>query len=75
MKAVSEPIDYFDDEELDRFIGRRADNYTDEEEEEFREVLYTTLKHEVGDWLRSLQLRGIELPEGIRDEVMMLVDG
>ncbi len=72
MKAATAPIDYFDDEELDRFQGRPADSYTEAEEEEFREVLYTTLTHEVGDWLRSLQLRGIELPESLRDEALML---
>ena len=74
MKAAAEPIDYFDDEELDRFQGRTADAYTEAEEEEFREVLYTTLPQEVGDWLRSLQLRGIELPESLRDEALMLAD-
>ena len=74
MKAAAEPIDYFDDEELDRFQGRTADAYIEAEEEEFREVLYTTLPREVGDWLRSLQLRGIELPESLRDEALMLAD-
>ena len=74
MKAAGEPVDYFDDEELDRFRGRRADAYTDDEEVEFREVLYTTLTFEVSDWLRSLQLRGIELPEGLRDEALMLAE-
>lgn len=74
MKAVTEPVEYFDDEELDRFRGRRSDDYTRDEEEEFREVLYTTLPREVGDWLRSLQLRGIELPEGLRDEALLLAD-
>jgi len=74
MKAAAEPIDYFDDEDLDRFQGRTADAYTEAEEEEFREVLYTTLPREVGDWLRSLQLRGIELPESLRDEALMLAD-
>ena len=73
MKAAGEPIEYFDDEELDRFRGRSADSYSESEEEAFREVLYTTLTREVGDWLRSLQLRGIELPEGLRDEAMMLM--
>lgn len=74
MKAAAEPIDYFDDEELDRFQGRSASDYTDDEVEEFREVLYTTLTREVGDWLRSLQIRGIELPEILRDEALMLKD-
>ena len=74
MKAAMEPIDYFDDEELDRFRGRDAEAYTEAEEDEFREVLYTTLTREVPDWLRSLQLRGIELPTGLRDEALMLAD-
>ena len=74
MKAAGEPIEYFDDEELDRFQGRRADSYTEAEEEEFREVLYTTLTREVVDWMRSLQLRGIELPESLRDEAVMLME-
>ena len=74
MKAVGEPIEYFDDEELDRFRGRSGDSYTEAEEEEFRAVLETTLTREVGDWLRSLQLRGIELPESLRDEAVMLME-
>ena len=73
MAAAAEPIEYFDDEELDRFRGRRSDDYTPEEEDEFREILYTTLAHEVGDWLRSLQLRGIELPYDVREEALLIV--
>ena len=41
LAAVSKQIEYYDDEELDRFIGRSADSYTEEEAEEFREVLMT----------------------------------
>ncbi len=74
MRAATEPVEYFDDEELDRFRGRSADSYNADEEDEFREVLYTTLTREVADWLRSLQLRGIELPEALRDEALMLAE-
>ena len=74
MKAATEPIEYFDDEELDRFRRRSADSYTDDEIDEFREVLYTTLRNEVSDWLRSLQLREIELPEQLREEALMLTE-
>ena len=73
MKAAAEPIEYFDDEELDRYQGRASDSYTSEEEEEFREVLMTTLTHEIGDWLRSLELRGINLPDGVKDEALLLM--
>lgn len=74
MQAASAPIEYFDDEELDRYRGRASDDYTEEEEEEFREVLMTTLTREVGDWLRSLELRGINLPDGLKDEALLLMN-
>ena len=66
---VSKKIEYYDDEELDQFIGKAGDAYTEEETEMFRDVLYTTLDVEVAGWVRSLQLRGIELPDDLKDEV------
>ena len=47
-----------------------ADDYTDEEVEEFSEVLYTMQPDEVAGWNRSLILRGINLPNQIKDEVI-----
>ena len=41
MVAATCDIEYFDDEELDVFKGRQSDSYTDEEAEQFREVMYT----------------------------------
>ena len=41
LAAVSKGIEYYNDEELDRFRGRYSDEYTDEEVEEFREVMLT----------------------------------
>ncbi len=64
---------YFDDEELDRFIGRKADEYTPEEIEEFRDVLLTLLPEDVAGWSRSIQVRGITLPSEIREELLMIV--
>lgn len=74
MKAATEPIEYFDDEELDRFSGRESDSYSDEEAEEFAEVLHTMRQNEVADWCRSLTLRGINLPNQIKDEVFLLIE-
>ena len=59
LAAVSKKIEYYDDEELDQFIGR--------------DVLYTTLDVEVAGWIRSLQLRGIELPDDLKDEVFLII--
>ena len=50
-----------------------ADYFADEEEA-FREVLYTMRPDEVPAWVRALQVRGIALPDALKDEVLMLID-
>lgn len=73
LAAVSKKIEYYDDEELDQFIGREANRYNEEETELFRDVLYTMQDEEVAGWVRSLQLRGIELPDELKDEVFLII--
>lgn len=73
LAAVSRKVDYYNDEELDRYRHRPADCYAAEEVEEFQEILYTMRSDEVAGWVRSLQLRGIELPDEVRDEVLLIV--
>jgi hypothetical protein len=73
LAAVSKGVEYYNDEELDRYRGRPSDQYTEEEVEEFREVLYTCQEEEVAGWSRSLQLRGIELPDELKDELFLIV--
>ena len=75
MEAATKPIEYYDDEELDRFALRPSDSYTDEEAEEFREVLYTMKPDDVKGWNRSLILRGIKVPNQIKDELTLMVEG
>ncbi len=73
MEAATRPIEYFEDEELDRFAGRPSDSYTEEETELFAEVLETLKAEEIKAWSRSLILRGINMPDGIKDEFIQLV--
>lgn len=73
LSSVSPEIVYYDDDELDRFRGRTSNNYTDDEIEEFRGVLLTLLPDDIAGWGRSIQLRGIELPEAVRDELLLIV--
>ena len=47
MEASTKPIEYFDDEELDVFSGRTSDSYTDDEADQFSDVLYTMRQDEV----------------------------
>lgn len=73
LEAAVKPIEYFDDEELDAYAHRRSDAYTDEEAEQFEEVLTTLRPDEVAAWNRSLILRGINVPDQIKDELVMLL--
>lgn len=73
LAALSKQIEYYNDEELDRFRGREGDDYTPEEADEFRDVLYTMRSDEVAGWVRSLQLRMVNLPDEVKDEVFLIV--
>lgn len=73
LAAISKEIVYYNDEELDRFRGKESEDYTDQEADEFREIFYELREIEVAGWVRSLQLRGIEMPDQIKDEVLLIV--
>lgn len=73
LAAVSKGIEYYDDEDLDKYIGVSPDAYRPEEEDEFRDVFYTMQDTDVAGWVRSLQLRGIALPDNIKDEVFLII--
>jgi hypothetical protein len=74
IAAFAEKPEYFDDEELDKYACRESDSFNGEEVDAFREVFYSVLDHEKPRWVRSLQLRGIALPDELKDEVLMIVN-
>ena len=73
LAAVSKDVEYYDDVELDRFRGIASDEFLPPEIEEFRYVLYTMREDEVAGWVRSLQLRQVELPDELKDEVFLII--
>ena len=73
LAALSKGIEYYNDEELDRFRFREPDDYTEDEVEEFREVMFTCREDEVAGWCRSLQLRNIAFPEALKDELFLII--
>lgn len=73
MEAATKEIEYYDDEHLDRFKGRPSTAFTDEEVEEFAEVMYTLQQKDVAGWNRSLILRNINVPNQIKDELIALL--
>ncbi len=75
MEAATREIEYYDDEELDRFRGRQSNQYTDDEAEEFANILYTMQPQEAKGWNRSLILREINVPNQIKDELITMIEG
>ncbi|MCQ2290871.1 MAG: phospholipase [Muribaculaceae bacterium] len=72
LAGCDREIVYFEDEELDAYKGRAADDYTPDEEEQFRDVLYTLKPTDLLTWEQSVKKRGIILPKAIREEFIML---
>ena len=73
LAAASNQPEYSADEELAPFTGPPSDNYTEAEIPEFRAIMYTMKEEEVAGWCRSLQLRGIEIPDELKDELFLIV--
>lgn len=65
--------EYYDDEELDELKNRPVESYSAEELAKLREVFETLMEKDVAGWLRSLQLREIQLPEDIKEEALLIV--
>ena len=72
LAAVSKDIEYFEDEELDAYRGGAPDGYPGGQIEQCRDVLCTLRPEELAAWGRSIQLRGINLPTAVKDELIML---
>ena len=70
---IKKDIDYYDDEELDVYKGKASNQYTDEEAEEFRNVFYTMQEDDVPGWVKSLQQRELNIPDSLKDEVLMVL--
>ena len=66
-------IIYYDDEELDALVGIAAEDYTQEQYQMIREVFETLKASDVPGWVRSIQLRNIQLPLDIREEALLIV--
>ena len=72
LKHINDPIEYYDDEELDAFKGRDASDYSDDELEQARDELYTLKHDELLAWERSIKKRGIQLPDVIKEELISM---
>ena len=72
MGECKQEVVYYDDEELDAFAGRDSLAYTPDEEEQWRDVLYTLQPSDLLGWGQSIKHRGLVMPAAIRQEFMQL---
>ena len=73
IKMDESRIEYYDDEDLDRFKNIDPTDYNDNQIDQFREVLYTLQTEEIRYWLLSIERRKINLPSILQDEARMLM--
>lgn len=73
IKADESIIEYFEDEELDAFKNIGANDFTNAQIDQFREVLYTLKTKEIRYWLLSIERRQINLPAILVSEARTLM--
>ena len=73
LAAVSKGIEYYDDEELDAYIGTAPEHYTPEEEVQFRDILYTMLEVVVAGCVSSLDLLGMSMTYAFKVLVYLII--
>ena len=66
-------IEYFDDENLDALADVHPDKFTDDQLNQLSDVFYTLRESDVAAWLRSLQVRRIQLPLELREQALLIV--
>lgn len=73
LLSSHDDIVYYDDEDLDKLAGIDSRKYSVAQEKELYDVFITLSESDVAGWLRSLQLRSIEIPVELRDEALLVV--
>jgi len=66
-------IIYYDDEELDALADILPVDLTDQQIKQLSGVFYTLKESDVSGWLRSIQMRRIQLPVQLREEALLIV--
>lgn len=73
LLSSTDDIVYFDDEELDILSGVAIEDFTDENFAMIEEVFFSLREQDVSGWVRSLQLRNIQLPSDLREQALLII--
>jgi len=66
-------IIYFDDKELDALADVSPLNFTKKQLKQLSDIFYNLKESDVAGWLRSLQIRRIQLPIELREQALLIV--
>lgn len=70
---ASNKIVYYDDDELDVLSGISPNNFTNEQLKFMSDIFFTLKERDIAGWLRSLQMRNIQLPIELREQALLVV--
>ena len=73
LLTKTDEIIYFDDEELDEIAGIPSEEMTETQRKMIEDVFFTLREQDVAGWIRSTQLRNINLPDDIREQALFIV--
>lgn len=73
LLSKTDQIIYFDDEELDELKGISPEEFTDKQNQMLEDVFFTLREQDMAGWIRSLQLRNIELPDDLREQALLII--
>lgn len=73
LLTADNKITYYDDEELDSLANINSEDFTSEQLNRISDVFYTLRESDVSGWLRSMQMRQIQLPQDIKDAALLIV--
>jgi hypothetical protein len=73
LLSSADDIVYFDDEELDVLANIPPEKMTAEQVKMIEDVFFTLREQDVAGWIRSVTLRGVTLPDSIRDQALLII--
>ncbi len=73
LLSADSKIVYFDDEELDDLANISPTNYSNIQLKQLTDVFLTLKESDVAGWLRSIQMRQIQLPNDLREQALLIV--
>ncbi|MEI7504467.1 MAG: hypothetical protein WCJ61_14400 [Paludibacter sp.] len=69
----SNKITYYDDDKLDDLADTSPVNFSNEQLKLLLDVFLSINDNDMAGWLRSLQIRNIQLPVELREQALMIV--